>query len=147
MREEGVPIDLAVVSGFLVRRSALREGGSRIVAAQYDDVLDGMGRELQRLVDDRFQRDVLPLTVGHVCGDDEARSAGDDAIAQRPRAEAGEHHRVNGANADDRQHQRDGFWARRHINGDAVALLDAERAECGGDTLNVLQETVYVNRR
>ena len=73
-------------------------------------MLDRVGAT-QRLVDDRLQRDVLALAIGHVRGEDEARAAGDDAVAQRPRAEAGEDDRVDRADADHASISDDRFRA------------------------------------
>ena len=54
------------------------------------------------------------------------------AFGQGAGAEAGEDYRVNGADAHGGQHQHDGLRAGGHIDGDAVALADAQSAQGGG---------------
>ena len=52
-----------------------------------------------------------------------------DAIAQRLGAESAEHDAVDGADAGARQHRDRQLGNERHVERDAIALLDAERPE------------------
>ena len=63
-----------------------------------------------------------------------ARSAGDDAVGERARAEPGEHHRVDRADAARRQHQHDGFGSGRHVDGEAIAACATPSARSAAAT-------------
>src|SRR3546814_17627197 len=72
------------------------------------------------------------------------RSAVRLAVLEAPgegiRREAAEHHRVDRADARAGQHGIGGFRNHRHVDGDAVALLDAARLQGLGDAADVLEE-------
>ena len=84
------------------------------------------------LVGDGFQRDGLATASAFVGGDDEAALRVFDAAGEAFGREAAEHHRVNGADARTGQHGHRGFRDHRHVDGDAVALVDTQRHQCIG---------------
>ena len=94
----------------------------------------------QRRVHDPLERDVLALAVGQVRGDDHLRPTGPDPIAQRARAKTGEHHGVDGPDAQDRKHRRDGLDGRRHVDGHPVSPPHPEPAQRRGDRPNLVEQ-------
>ena len=122
-------------------RSSSRGGGHAAPPrSQHDHALDGARRRGERLIDDRLERDVLALAVRHVGGEHQPRAAGPDPVAQRARPEAREHHRVDRADADGREHRDDGLGAGRHVDRDPVAPADAEAAQGGRGALDLAQQ-------
>ena len=97
-------------------------------------------RPLQRFIHDLFEASVLTLAVGHVGSENQARSAGPDAVAQRLRAKTRKHHGVNCANAHRCQHQDDGFGTGRHVDREAIALIDAHAAQCRRHPLHFVKQ-------
>src|SRR3546814_3102870 len=75
-----------------------------------------------------------------VGGDHAVRLAVLDAPGEGIRREAAEHHRVDRADARAGQHGIGGFRNHRHVDGDAVALLDAARLQGIGEAADVLEE-------
>ncbi len=63
-----------------------------------------------------------------------------DADRQLRRREPAEDHGVDGADAGAGQHRDDGLGHHRHVDHDAVALLDAERAEHAGEAGDELEQ-------
>ena len=93
----------------------------------------------QGIVNDFFELGVFALAIGHVGGKHQFRAAGLDAIAQRLSAKAGKYHGVDRADAHRRQHQDDGLWTGGHVNGEAIALVDAHAAQGRGHPLHFMQ--------
>ncbi len=102
--------------------------------------LDRGAARRNRFVDNPGQRHILALAIRDVGGEDEPRAAGLDAIGERLRAEAGEHDRMNRADPHDREHQRDRFLARRHVDRDAVAFRDPNAAQGCREALHVVKK-------
>ena len=128
-RQEIGPADVARLS---------RSGLQRPI--EDDDVLDRRAAGHEGIVDDLLQADVLALAVRRVGREHEARAARRDAIRERLRAKAGEHHRVDGADPDGGEHQHDRFDRRRHVDRDPVALADAHPAQRGRRPLDLVPE-------
>ena len=97
-------------------------------AAHHQHVLDHdavPGGDVDRLVGILLQRDGLAAAQALVGGDDEGRLAVDDAAGERIRREAAEDDRMDRADARAGEHRIGRFRDHRHVDGDAVALLDA----------------------
>src|SRR5947209_6751843 len=69
----------------------VRSVARRAAAPENDEAFHRTARHLQRLLDYRQQRHVLTFAVDDVSRKDDTRSARGDAIAERLRAESGEH--------------------------------------------------------
>jgi hypothetical protein len=80
---------------------------------------------MDRGIDILLQRHRLAAAQAFVAGDDEGGFAIDDAAGQRFRREAAEDDRMHGADAGAGEHRIGRFRDHRHVDGDAVALLDA----------------------
>jgi hypothetical protein len=78
-----------------------------------------------RLVDGGLQRDLLAAAHLAVGGDQRHRAGVDDALLHALRGEAAEHHRVRRADARARLHRDHRLDRHRHVDEDALALLDA----------------------
>ena len=99
--------------------------------------LDGVAAEVESVVDDALELHRRASPVGDVGAEHGARAAADDAVGQRRSTEPREYDGVDSADAHGREHQRYRFEGVGHVNGYAVALADAERAERGGAALDV----------
>ena len=95
---------------------------------------------LERGVDDLLQARELPFPEGDVRGEHGPRAARLDAVPERLRAEAGEDDGVDRPDPDGGEQEHDRLRAGRHVDRDAVALLDAEPAQRGGDPLHLVEE-------
>ena len=84
---------------------------------------------LQRVIDILLELDNLPATPSAVGGDTDFRFGVVDPIGQRLRREAAEDHRMNRADSRARQHRDRRLRHQRHVDRDAVAVLDAEALE------------------
>jgi hypothetical protein len=80
-------------------------------------------------LDDAGKRHVAALAVGDVGREDEPRAARRDPVAERARAEAREDDGVDRADADGREHEHDCLRRGRHVDREAVAAADPERAQ------------------
>ena len=114
-----------------------------------DVAVGHLGDELGALPDDRLLRLVLgqgdglveQRLVGHQVGGLDAGRRGDhdlgrgvvDAGGELGRGEPAEHDRVDGAQAGTGQHGDEGLRDHRHVDDDAVALLDTEVGEDAGE--------------
>ena len=98
------------------------------IALDDDDVLDAR-RVLERGVSEFLERDVFAGAQRNIGGDEELALGIVDAAGQRVRAEPAEDDRVNRADTRAAEHGHGGFGNHRHVDGHAVALLDAERFE------------------
>jgi len=108
-------------------------------APKENDTLDRR-RVRDRLRDDPDQRDVLAFAVRHVRREQRASPGEADALTERSGAESREHDQDDDADADRAEHQNDRFGRCRHVDGDAVAPLDAHRAESRADALDLAVE-------
>ena len=97
-------------------------------AAHHEALLD-RGAVLQRGIDIGLQRHLLAAAQALVRGDDDVGIAILDAAGQAVGREAAEHHRMDRADARAGQHGVGRFGDHRHVDGDAVAALDAERLQ------------------
>ena len=73
--------------------------------------------------------DLLAAAQALVGGDDQLAGAVGDAVGDRLRGEPAEHDRVDGADARAGQHRHRRLGNHRQVDGDAVALAHAERAQ------------------
>ena len=72
-----------------------------------------------------FERNDLAAAHAFIGGDDKLGLAILDAVGEAIRRKAAEHHGMDGADARAGQHGVGGLGDHRHVDGDAVALLDA----------------------
>ena len=100
----------------------------RAGAPHHDDVIDaadlgdgGIGVGLER--------HLAAAAQAFVGGDDDVRLAVLDAAGERIRREAAEHHRMDRADARAGEHRVGRLRDHRHVDGDAVALLDVAVAQ------------------
>ena len=108
----------------------------RAGAAVDDDVLDG-GAGGHGLVDGALELDLVAAAVAGVLGDDGDAAGVVDAVGDGVGGESAEDDGVDGADAGAGE-QRDGqFRGHAHVDGDAVALLNAERLEGVGEFLHL----------
>jgi hypothetical protein len=99
------------------------------------------GRALfQGSIGNRLERDRLPTALTLVRSDKDAGFAIVHAIAKRFRRETGEDDRVDGANASAGKEGGDGVPGHGEVDGDGVALFDAERLEDVGDAAYLVEE-------
>ena len=117
----------------------------RLIALDDDDVADRR-RVLQRLVGHLLERHQLPAAIAAVGGDQHRALRIVDAVAQRLRAEAAEHHAVHRAEAGAGEHGDGQLRHQRHVERDAIALLDAEAAQHVRERVDVAVE-VEVGQR
>ena len=97
-------------------------------AAENDDVLDRRRRR-DGLIDDRQERNVLPLPVGQVRREERPGAGEPHALAERARAEAREDDEDDDPDADRAEHEDDRLGRGRHVDRDAIALHKAHRAK------------------
>ncbi len=126
---------------------ARRVPGDVAAGALVDDhVLDGIAAtQRQRLVDDGLQRQLLAAAQLFVGGDHGHGAGVLDAVAQRLRREAAEHHRVRRTDARAGLHRDHALDAHRHVDDDAVALLDAARLQCVGELAGLCQQRLVAD--
>ncbi len=119
--------------------AALLDAQREVAALHDDDVLDGR-RVLDGVVGVVLEGDDLAAPVAAVGGDEDLGLGVVDAVAQGLGAEAAEDDRVDGADAGAGQHGDDGLRHHRHVDGDAVALLDAEALQGVGEQVDLAVE-------
>ena len=107
---------------------------------QHDDSLHQVSTPAHGIVDDRLEANLLALAIGDVRREHEPGATRDDAAAERVGPEAGEDDGVDRANPDRGEHQRDRFRRCRHVDRQAIAAADSERAQTRGDALDERQE-------
>ena len=113
-----------------------------------DDAADGFAAaEAKRLVDDRLERQVLAAAHLLVGGDHRGGAGIDDPLLQRLGGKAAEHDRVRGADARACLHRDHALDRHRHVDDDAVALLDAEGLEPVGETADAMIEIAIGDAR
>ena len=99
-------------------------------ALEDDDVLDRLAAaEGEGFVGDGLERDRLAAAELAVGGDQHDGAGIVDAIAHRLGREAAENDRVNGADTGAGLHGDDAFDGHRHVDDDAVTLLDTLRLQ------------------
>src|SRR5439155_4523273 len=97
-------------------------------ATENDDVLDRRRRR-DGLIDDRQERNVLPLPVGQVRREERPGAGEPHALAERARAEAREDDEDDHPDADRAEHEDERLSRGRHVDRDAIALHEAHRAK------------------
>ena len=125
-----------MVAAFLHRAP---ESASPCCALHDDDVLDRR-RACQRLVGHLLERHDLAAAIAAVGGDEQPCLRVVDAIAQRLGAEAAEDDAVDGADAGAGEHRDRQLGHERHVERDAIALLDAERLQDVGELADLAME-------
>ena len=108
---------------------ALVVPGHLVLGAPHDHHGVDEREALDARVDLLLELEHLAAAPGAVGGDDGGALAVGDAVAQRLRAEAAEHDRVRRADARAGEHGHRQLGDHRHVDRDAVALLDAARLE------------------
>ncbi len=104
-----------------------------------DDVFQGVAAAHgDGFIDDGFQGQVLAAADLFVGGDDGDCASVDDAFLQRFGGKAAEHYRVRSTDARAGLHGDDTFDRHRHVDHDAVALLDAEGFEAVGELAHLV---------
>ena len=106
--------------------AALGPGDLLAGAADDQHVLDAVGPCATRVVDGGLERGRLAAPVAAVGGDDQLGVGVLDAGGERVRGEAAEDDRVRGADPGAGQHRDDGLGDHRQVDGDPVALADAQ---------------------
>ena len=106
-----------------------------------DHVLDRLATtQRDAFIDSWLERDLL-ATTALLIGRNHGNGAGIvDAVAYRLGGEAAENHRVNCADTGTRLHGDDAFNAHRHVDDNAVALLDAARTQAVGKLADLGQQ-------
>ena len=97
-------------------------------ALHHDHVIDAADLG-DRGVGVGLERDLAAAAHAFVGGDDDVRLAVLDAVGERVRREAAEHHRMHRADARAGEHRVGRLRDHRHVDGDAVALLDVAVAQ------------------
>ena len=101
-----------------------------------------IGRALDGFVGDALELDDLAVEKGAVAGDDDARLRVLDPAVQRLGREAAVHDRMDGADLGAGQHRDRQLGHAAHVDGDPVALLDAERLQHAGELADLAVEGV-----
>ena len=94
------------------------------------------GRRRQRHVGDGLEQVGLAPPEAAVGGDQHLALGVVDAVGQRVGREPAEHHRVRGADAGAGQHGHRQLGDHRHVDGDPIALADAQALEHVGEALD-----------
>ena len=110
---------------------------ARASALDDDDVIDAADLG-DRRVGIGLQRHLAAAAQAFIGGDDDVRLAILDAAGERIRREAAEHHRMDGADARAGEHGVGRFRNHRHVDGDAIALLDVAIAQDIGETADLV---------
>ena len=108
-------------------------------AFEDEDVLD-VGAGLEGCVDDGLCGDGLAAAATLVGGEDDAAAAVLDAVAEGLGGEAGEDDGVDGADAGAGEEGGDGVPGHGEVEGDGVALADAEGLEDVGEGADLVEE-------
>ena len=119
--------------------AAFLPGDFFLGALHYDAFFDG-GAILHRGVGGFFQGDDFSATEAAVGGDQELGFAIGDAVGNGRGAEAAEDYGMHGADAGAGEHGDGQLGDHGHIDGDAIAGLDAERAEHVGELADAFVE-------
>ena len=110
------------------RRAGAFDDDDEIDAADFGDRRVGIG----------FERNLASAADAFVGGDDDVRLAILDAAGERIRREAAEHHGMDGADARAGEHGVSRLRNHRHVDGDAVALLDVAVAQDVGEAADLV---------
>ncbi|KAG0740761.1 hypothetical protein G6F24_016912 [Rhizopus arrhizus] len=82
-------------------------------------------------------RNLPAAAQAFVGGDDQLALAVADAVGDRVRREATEHHRVHRTDARAGEHREHGFGHVRHVDHHAVTMTDAEVPEYGSEVIHL----------
>ena len=116
-----------VVPPFVARRLHVDGGAGAFVHDHVSDFLAAAHRDC--LVHRGLERNFLAAAELSVGGDDLGRARVDDPFLQALRGKAAEHHRVRRADTRAGLHRGHHLDRHRHVDEDAVALLDAVRLQ------------------
>ena len=100
----------------------------------------------QGLVDLRLQGEQRSAPPARVRRDHGRAVAVEDALAQRVRAEAAEHHRVRRADARASQHRDRGFGNHGQVDRHAITAADTQRLERVGAATNLVEQLAVGQR-
>jgi hypothetical protein len=114
-------------------------------AAEDDDVLDA-GRVRQGAIDAALELDDPAAAPAAVGGDDQPRLAVVDAVLDGLGAETAKDDGVHDAQSRARQHRHGRLGHHRHVNGGAIALLQAERFEHVGKLADLAMQLPVCKR-
>ena len=103
-------------------------------------------RAFERAVDGRLERHDVAAAQRAVLREHDLGAAIVDAIAQRFGGEAAEDDGVRRADARARQHADHDLGHHAHVDRDAIALLDAEAAQHGGERDHLLVQLARRSR-
>src|SRR5262245_40509019 len=117
-----------------------------ILAPLDDDDLPDARTVLDRFIHSRLELDHPGATKPSVGRDYGFRLRVIDAVLQRFGREAAEDYRVRGADAGAGQHGHGQLGDHRHINGHAVAFLDAQRLQRVREFADLLMELLVSER-
>ena len=106
-------------------------------ALDHDDEIDAADFG-DRRVGVGLERHLAAAAQAFVGGDDDVRLAVLDAAGERIRREAAEHHGMDGADARAGEHGVGRLRNHRHVDGDAVALLDVAVAQNVGEAADLV---------
>jgi hypothetical protein len=106
---------------------------------QHDHLFDEAGFR-ERVVHVLLQRDDIPASESAIGGDDDARLGILDPINDRLAGKSAEDYRVRRAYPGAGEHCDGGFGDHRHVDGDAIAFLDAEGLQAVGEFAHIVQE-------
>ncbi|MNY17304.1 hypothetical protein D3C86_1506140 [compost metagenome] len=159
-RAGGIKDEQRVFSAHLHRRAIRLNGGDFLVvpdvaagspaglaagAAHHQNLVDDdilLGGDIDRLVGVFLERDRLAAAHALIAGDDEGGLAVNDAARQRFGRKAAKDDRMDGADAGAGEHRISRFGYHRHIDGDAVTLLDAVLLQHIRKTADIIIELV-----
>ena len=110
------------------RRAGALDDDDKIDAAGFGDCRVGIG----------LQRDLAAAANALIGGNDDVRLAVLDAAGERIRRETAEHHGMDRADARAGEHGVSRFRNHRHVDGDAVALLDVAVAQNIGEAADLV---------
>ena len=120
---------------------AAGQGLAGALVPLHDDACGrGVLGDVERGVDHRLVVDGAGRLDAAGRGDDGGGPGVVDAGGQFVRREAAEHHRVHRAKPRTRQHRDDGLGDHRHVDDDAVALVDAEAAQRAGEPRRLVEQ-------
>ena len=89
-------------------------------------------RALKRFIDNILEAQHASATPATICSDHTFRAVVVDAVTDRLRGESGKNHRMDRADARTGQYRQGQLRHHRQVNGDAVALADAQLLQAIG---------------
>src|SRR5215216_2188874 len=94
---------------------------------------------IQCSIHDFLEFDILPLTIGNICCKNQARTARLYTITQCFFAESCKDDRMDRSNADNCQHEHDGFRTSWHVDSEAVTPGDSHTAQRSSNFFHIVQ--------